>query len=217
MLLYKYKSLENFDQVSDLLLTNRLYCPTPSQLNDPLEGVLGIDINKSLMGLTTDEKWEKSYQFWMEYDKNINNYRVCSFSGSPESVLMWSYYGAGHSGMCLELDLNEYKNDIHKVNYVSDIEKTDRSSVVGLLTHKLDAWVHEDEYRWISNGKSSGKYLRANIKTVFLSAGINTKYFRPIFEICAIMNLQIDIVSFNTSGQFHRFPLKKGVRWDDIA
>jgi hypothetical protein len=46
MLLYKYKSLENFDQVSDLLLTNRLYCPTPSQLNDPLEGVLGIDINK---------------------------------------------------------------------------------------------------------------------------------------------------------------------------
>jgi len=178
---------------------------------------LGIDINKSLVDLTTDDKWKQSFRFWMEHDEKINSYRVCSFSSNPESVLMWSYYGAGHSGMCLELNLSEYEKDIHEVKYVSDIKETDRSSIKSLLTCKLDVWKHENEYRWISNGEASAKYLRANIKAVLLGAGMDTKYFRPFLEICAVMNLQIDIVSFNTSGQLHRFPLKKGVRWDDIA
>ena len=91
------------------------------------------------------------------------------------------------------------------------------SSVVGLLTHKLDAWAHEEEYRWISDGNSQKKYLKANIITVFVGTGIDLKYIRPLMEMCALMNLQIDIISFNTSGEFHRFPLKKGVRWDDFA
>ncbi|MDD5702636.1 MAG: DUF2971 domain-containing protein [Dehalococcoidales bacterium] len=217
MILYKFKSLENFDQIVDLFLTRRLYCSTPRQINDPLEGVLGIDINMSLAGLPSDDKWKRSYEFWMEHDEKINSHRICSFSKSPKSILMWSYYGAGHSGICLELNLEEYKNNIHEVKYITDIDQCDRSSVIGLLTHKLHAWSHEEEWRWISDENSKEKYLRADIKTVLIGTGMDMKYFRPVFEMCALMNLQIDIASFNTSGEFHRLPLRKGVRWDEVT
>ena len=217
MILYKYKSLEKFDEVSDLLLTKRLYCPTPSQLNDPLEGVLGIDINDKLRNLNFDDKFAKAYEYWMAHGQRMNNYRVCSFSEDPLSVLMWSYYGAGHSEMCLELDVTEYKDNIHKISYVSTLEFLDNSSPVHLLTHKLDAWSHEREYRWISDENPKFKFLRANIQTVLIGASLDAKLFRPVFEMCAIMDLQIEIASFNTSGELTRFPLKKGVRWDELT
>lgn len=209
MILYKFKTLENFEQITDLLLTNRIYCPTPSQLNDPLEGVLGIDINRSLAGLTADEKWDRSFRFWAHHDEEINNYRVCSFSKSPESVLMWSYYGAGHSGICLEIDLEQYSSNIHEVKYLTDLELVDRSSVLGLLTHKLNAWSHEEEWRWVSDNNPQHKYLRANIKSVLVGTGIHQKYIRPVFETCALMNLQIDIASFNTAGKLPSVSTKK--------
>jgi hypothetical protein len=215
MILYKYKSLEKFDEVSDLLLTKRLYCPTPSQLNDPLEGVLGIDINEDLRGL--DDKLSKAFEYWMAHDQRLNKYRVCSFSEDPASMLMWSYYGAGHSGMCLELDVTEYKNNIHKISYVSTLERSYDGSPLHLLTHKLDAWSHEKEYRWISGENPKFKFIKANIQTVLIGASIDTKIFRPLFDMCAVMNIQIDIASFNTSGELSRFPLKKGVRWDELA
>jgi hypothetical protein len=215
MILYKYKSLEKFDEVSDLLLTKRLYCPTPSQLNDPLEGVLGIDINEDLRRLEFNDKLTKEYKYWRILKERINNYRVCSFSEDPSSILMWSYYGAGHSGMCLELDMTEYNDNIHKVSYVHKIEVHNAPSPIHLLTHKLGAWSHEKEYRWVSDENLKFKFLKANIQTVLLGASIDIKLFRPVFEMCAIMNIQIDIASFNTSGEFTRFPLKKGIRWDE--
>lgn len=217
MILYKYKSLEKFDEVSDLLLTKRLYCPTPSQLNDPLEGVLGIDINEELRDQNIDDKLVKSHEYWTTHLDRLNNYRVCSFSEDPSSILMWSYYGAGHSGMCLELDVTEYSDNIHKMSYVSALDCTNNRSPIDLLTHKLNSWSHEKEYRWISDEYSMFKYIRANIKTILIGVSVDMKFFRPVFEMCAIMNFQIEIASFNTSGELKRFPLKKGVRWDDLA
>lgn len=217
MILYKYKSLEKFDEVSDLLLTKRLYCPTPNQLNDPLEGVLGVDINDKLQDLSFDEKFSKAFKYWMTHDKQINSYRICSFSENPSSMLMWTYYGGGHSGMCLELDVSDYENDIHRVKYVTEILNPNNSSIVYLLTNKLDAWAHEKEYRWISNKNPEYRYLKANIQAVLLGASIDMKYFRPVFEMCAISNIQIEITSFNTSGELSRYPLKKGIRWDEIT
>ena len=217
MILYKYKSLDKFDEVSDLLLTNRMYCPTPRQLNDPLEGILGIDINEKMQGLDFDDKFSMDFKYWVRRHNEINSYRLCSFSADPSSILMWSYYGAGHSGICIELDVTEYKNNIHEIKYISKIIDSDDLTIIYLLTHKLDAWKHEKEYRWISSENVKYKYLRANIQTVLLGASIDMKYFRPIFEMCAMSNIQIDIASFSTSGKMLRFPLKKGVRWDEIA
>lgn len=217
MILYKYKSLEPFEQVSDLLLTKRLYCPTPKELNDPLEGVLGIDVNASLATMASDDKFADALRFWATHDHRLSNHRMCSFSESPESLLMWSYYGAGHSGLCLELDVEEYARDIHKINYVDDIGVIDCSSVLSLLTHKLKVWSHEQEHRWISAENPQHKFLRASIRRVLIGAGIDMKYFRPLFDTCAIMKLPLEIASFSTTGRFATFPLKQGVRWDDIA
>jgi len=37
--LYKYRSLKNFQFIADLLVNNRFYAATFSELNDPMEGL----------------------------------------------------------------------------------------------------------------------------------------------------------------------------------
>lgn len=100
---YKFKYLEPFVQITDLLLTKRLYCPRPSELNDPLEGILGITLPMSPAN-AEQHPLKRAMRFWAEAEAELNRYRVCCFSAHPRSLPMWSYYGNGHSGICLELD-----------------------------------------------------------------------------------------------------------------
>jgi hypothetical protein len=100
---------------------------------------------------------------------------------------------------------------------ISTLERSNDCSPLHLLTHKLDAWLHEKEYRWISGNNPKFKFIKANIQTVLIGASIDTKIFRPLFDMCAVMDIQINIASLNTSGELNRFPLKKGVRWDELA
>ncbi len=42
MILYKYRSLANFEHVLDIILNQRLYCSTYPELNDPFEGIYRV-------------------------------------------------------------------------------------------------------------------------------------------------------------------------------
>lgn len=214
MILYKFKTLDCFEQVSDLLLTKRLYCSKPEELNDPLEGILGIAPPKTSNVAADGEPFERIARFWLAIDAEINRYRLCSFSGNPNSLLMWSYYGNGHSGICLELDLSEYKELIEKVIYVDDLSKIDHSSPKSQLKHKLRHWEYEDEYRVIIDADSTKKYIKADIKAVLIGGNIKQEFIRPLFELCRLMKYPKEILSFDTHGIASRFPLQSDVPWD---
>ena len=205
--LYKFKSLANFEQVTEILLGERLYCPTPSQLNDPLEGVLGVTVPEDLIENEKD-KFGQYARYWFEHDDLINRYRICSFSGDPESMLMWSYYSGGHAGICIEVDMSEYKHKIKKVNYVHDLSTVDKSSIEAMLTHKLATWEHEKEYRIIFEKEDGKKYIRAKFNKVLIGAGMDGKYIRPILELCAAAKLPVEIASFNTTGKFQNIRIR---------
>lgn len=208
MILYKYKALEVFHQATDLLLKQRIYCPKPSQLNDPLEGFLGVSHPENPKAVTFQDQFEHHASYWLAADEILNRYRVCSFSGSPDHPLMWSYYGNGHSGICLELDVSEFENEIFPVEYVDDLSIIDQSSPKSLLRYKLVHWRHENEYRLIIGPENKGKYIKANIKSVIVGSNLREEYIMQLFEICKLMEYPIEILTFNTSGKAFRWPLK---------
>jgi hypothetical protein len=214
MILYKFKNLEPFVHITDLLLTKRLYCPKPEELNDPLEGVLGMAASASQEQPTSEKPFERSVRFWLASQETLNKYRVCCFSGTPKSLPMWSYYGNGHSGICLEIDVTAYEDALFKVEYLDNLASVAAATPKDLLRYKLREWAHEEEYRLILAPDVPHKYILVEIKAVLIGAAIKKDYIRPIFELCRLMKYPKEIVSFSTSGEFMRIPLNSEVPWD---
>jgi hypothetical protein len=211
MILYKFKSLtprKEFERVTETLLEKRLYCPTPSELNDPIEGLLGATVPDS-SNINDMNQYLQTARFWHKHQGLLNRHRLCSFSKEPDSMLMWTYYSGGHSGICIEVDMSEYSRRIKKVKYISDLSKIDTSSIEALLTQKLPAWRHEKEYRIILEKDSETKYIRAKFNKVLIAIGIDAKYISRVLRLCAAAaELPIEIASLDTTGEFRRVPMQ---------
>lgn len=85
---------------------------------------------------------------------------VTCFSEVPDSTLLWSHYGGGHRGLCLEFDTSSpWLSKLHKVRYSDDIPEIDvvdeligrDSRVLEPLLTKAACWSYEREWRAIHN------------------------------------------------------------------
>ena len=133
MKLYKYRSLENAWNTIDIILNRRLYLAPLESLNDPMElkteqvkavieaHLRGNGIEYSKPATEGDIAFAKSL---VEQDLISAEFihastgdlllamisriyaRVCSLSGNPRSITMWSHYANAHKGICLEFEIN---------------------------------------------------------------------------------------------------------------
>lgn len=83
---------------------------------------------------------------------------VTCFSERPDILLMWSHYGNGHRGVCLEFDTSsELLQRLHRVQYVDNVPAInlramllhDSSQVLAGLLTKAACWSYEREWRAI--------------------------------------------------------------------
>ena len=155
MLLYKFRSLQQLNFLSDILLSERLYCPRYCDLNDPFEGVCTVH---GQFGTSENPgiKWNSTTTIEDLLDpEGDNEVRVCSLSSSYEDVRMWSHYGGGHIGVAIEIDFDGAEDSPSKVEYLEGLKRYDESlgdhpSVRDILLNKTNHWEHEAEYRIIS-------------------------------------------------------------------
>lgn len=119
------------------------------ELNDPFEG--------AYVNLSGEES----------LDAMIQQFRVCCFSASHDSLLLWAHYADNHRGMCLEYEISEeaFRSQFFPVKY-SSVQPVlngvprypagtphagklsfhiDRECAI-FLTKSKD-WSHEREYR----------------------------------------------------------------------
>lgn len=88
--LYKYRSLENFERLVDIIVNKRLFGATFDSLNDPMEGVFKYE-----RGINTDK---------IDAIRNSKHIaRICSLSKTFTDDLLWSFYANGHRGCCIEV------------------------------------------------------------------------------------------------------------------
>lgn len=153
MLLYKYRSLKEWNFVLDILAHKRLYAASFLDLNDPMEGYYRY---------ATDVRTSTAYE---RYDREIRaakaEWRICSLSEEPRSTLMWSYYAGGHKGLVIGVERPApcAERCVRKVFYdntltLSGTGDSPDDAAVRILSQKLYSWAHEAEHRVFSKTKT---------------------------------------------------------------
>lgn len=157
MILYKYRSLNNFRFFTDIILNQRLYAATFFELNDPMEGhyfyhsgEVDFDIRKKIL-----------------YEKK--KIRICSLSRDHDNELMWSHYAEGHRGVVIGIEIKDQNNyNLRSISYDGLALLTQQNinsySTFEFLSHKLEIWKYEKEERIFS----PNKYIPIFIKEVLI-------------------------------------------------
>jgi hypothetical protein len=167
----------------EILVESRLWLSSPKDFNDPFDMTARIVFEgtseakrqrfERLIAQRTElSPGELQHQLenamalsdseWLErarhaVSSNLQKTGVCSFTGDPKSVLMWSHYGGQHTGICLQFEVaRDPRNLLHAVRarYVDDypvvnwVEDTFEQIKTALL-HKFKMWKYEEERRII--------------------------------------------------------------------
>jgi hypothetical protein len=119
---------------------------------------------------------------------------MCCFSGVPDSVLLWSHYAAGHTGVAIEVHPIELSEFAYPVVYsdvvvpispltLIDGEAARRADVFDLLfLRKAACWSYEREFRIMRFGKDlrsgipghASAFRPGSIKRVIIGLAMST-------------------------------------------
>jgi len=141
MKLYKFRSLERFEYVVDILVNQRFYMASVPELNDPMEGVFHAP------GF--------SDQYRQAMEKARERYRICSFFQSWTDPRYWAHYADGFKGICIEIETDRNRVAWSTVDY-GPLPLMDEGTMYAysmlpqlLLERKLETWDYEQEVRAI--------------------------------------------------------------------
>ena len=85
---YKYRSLNEFKYILDILINQQLYATNYKNMNDPMEGLFYT--------YNLDEKCKKAIKGGKKERK------FCSLSSKPNELLLWGHYADGCKGIVIE-------------------------------------------------------------------------------------------------------------------
>lgn len=178
---------ESINRIRQIIVGSQLWLSSPEDFNDPfdmaakimVEGTLKEKQNRFYVFLKTQRKdlsWrqrrqllpsfvskpstEYSANFQKAFDKSIRNAGVCSFGIEGQNILMWSHYGACHTGVCFQFEVArdpatflqavpvEYDQNFPTVNWIKEYEK----SLQVVMTRKHPNWAYEKERRIVIPG-----------------------------------------------------------------
>lgn len=175
-----------------------------------------------------EKRTENQIEDFSEKTKNLT--KVCAFSESESSVLMWAHYAKYHTGFCIEYDFPSlgfesittrllypvlYSELLHDhTNHVADIDITRAnplSIVLPVLTKALD-WSYEKEWRLVfSNNFMQAPQTHKVPKPtkIYSGAKIGTKDAEKLERVCStldipLVKMKISNTSFNIIPQHNK-------------
>ena len=212
MKLYKYTKFNEFTE--DLIVSGSLFLASPSQLNDPFECspwlTFGTSDHHSIQRMATtilrrrpqtpfatalDEAtavvrtpgWRAKAEAELRVSVVAalrSDVGIGCFSEIPSSILMWSHYAEGHSGLCLEFEASDDTplfGTAQKVGYseeypcVDYFETANDLQVDLIFLTKAKEWHYEKEWRIVDhdNGPGLCRYPSELLTRVIF--GLNTR------------------------------------------
>ena len=164
--LYRYFSLGAgnkawFERIQDILEKSRLYCPAPSQLNDPFDCIVKLAPVNGEREIDFQGRTDREAGIQGRIDRQAG---VLSFSKRKDNVPLWSHYANHHRGLCLEFNIKEWTKDkvqyhhhLDKVQYsisrqfvtLSPEEQSTTETLKKIVFTKHNNWRYENEWRMI--------------------------------------------------------------------
>lgn len=180
-ILYKYRSLENFERFADILFHQRIYASTYDTMNDPMEGLYKYKIGapEELIQYLKDEKM---------------GIRFSCFSHDSTIGLQWSYYAGGSTGVVIGVKIkNEHLKKV-EIKYNSDIPNFANGNINEItareiLSYKLNGWRHEKEVRvFTDNNSSDDNFIEVEIVEVIVGPKISKNNYKLIETMVNTIN-----------------------------
>jgi hypothetical protein len=188
MIFYKYRTLDDFKYVLDILVNQRLYATTYDQMNDPMEGVYTHE-----EGIPPE-----SLEALKEHYKKI---KFCSLSKNLDQPLMWAHYSKGARGISIAVELKE-KTDCREVKYKGPShllanKETDLERAKRVLCYKNEFWEYEEEYRAFAD---KGNFINVKIKQIIFGEKADRSDKALLKKI--IKNLDYDLEVIEKGGSY---------------
>jgi hypothetical protein len=188
MVLYKYRSLQNFKRFVDILINRRLYAAPFLSLNDPMEGRYifrdGAKSEAAIRRISSED-----------------DLRIVSFSRKWNSTLMWSHYADRHRGVVVGIELSDSTYKALPMQYVSELLRPigDNSveRTIAVLRQKHEFWQYEDEYRVILRNR---KYIPVKIVEITLGLEVKTLTNDLIIDITHAIDPKIRVTRIQKRG-----------------
>ncbi len=148
-LLQLAKSSMNGDQI-DYELASRRPLVQDSLSQTEVETFLGTmrTFNENLPGILENDAWESFAKNALSPGQRVG---ICSLSETRDNKPMWSLYGAGYSGYCIEYEIPRCKELILNLCPVIYTKRANNNLIKKMLEYALSAMM-----RAFSNGRISG-------------------------------------------------------------
>lgn len=130
-----------------------------------------------------------------------DNNKISCFSETNDSLLMWAYYAANYTGVCLEFDFSSsrLKEIIRKVQYSQN--RPDLHNSFDAYFWKSIQWSHEQEWRIVAY--TDEEYIQIPcIKSIILGARIDEKDKTVLVNLARENNIKV----------YHSYPSKDEYR-----
>lgn len=186
-ILYKYRSLDPWEHLLDILINEKLYAAKFAELNDPMEGMF------------TYSDTQVSEGFIKELVEQKAQLGICSLSSKWNNTVMWSYYASGHKGIVLGVEVDEDSSkliEIAKVGYARNISfrgyygSDPRFDARRILSKKLSGWKHEKEVRIFSSAKS----IPIRLRQVYLGCSMPGPKRRIMRQLLKKINPAVEVI-----------------------
>ena len=137
---YRYFTTEtNRVRLHQLLSRQEIYCPTPSELDDPYDCNIG----------TANHLMWKFVKFGV----------FCACGDEHNDILLFSNYADKHTGVCLVFSVEEggtigestFLGFAKRIRYKRDFPQFSQKNIHELLLTKYAVWHYQDEFRTIAN------------------------------------------------------------------
>lgn len=178
--LYKYSNVTSPDDDSYNKLQGAISFVPPENLNDPFDSLYYVNnMNKS------------------------NIFKIFCTTGEPKDIIMWSYYGDGHKGCCIEyskrdiiqqlIDLNmdgvcicgnvKYSTKRPKYRFNSkELTYNMLKKYFDCAFTKAQQWEHEKEYRFVIVSKDITNVVSLKVPIKKIYCGCKNAAFRSSYD-----------------------------------
>lgn len=209
--IYKYR-LGKYDECGkcwdiENLKNNQIRMTLPESFNDPYDSFFNIAIK-------ANNEIEKRLLDEMLYKPAKRSMRICCFSESIESMLMWTHYANEHKGFALEYGPND-KSSValqlwpvfyrEKLFDISDFLTRIRSNLIPLLPalHKAIDWKYEKEWRLIAPGGEGENISMPRPKAIYMGSNVCPRIEEDLTEIATERRIKL----YRMSHDRHEFKM----------
>lgn len=189
---YKYRSLDNFEYLLDMVVRDRLYAAKLSELNDPMEGIIKADA-------------KVPRELYSEWEDRLREVRVASFTTEKDNKLMWAHYADGGRGCRIGFELHPNVT-AERVNYKKaptwDGTPVDKEKLRMLLRYKLYPWRYEREFRIVTIDQC---FVPVKVKTIEFGSQIEPDRQRFLEHILSQLRPDVHITKKIVRGKVNPF------------